>query len=214
MPHSSRPLLILGSSSAYRRELLTRLRVPFEVAVPDIDETPLADETPEATALRLARRKAEAIAAQLPGASGASGASGALIIGSDQVCTLDGAQLGKPGDHARALAQLQRMRGRTVTFHSALCLLDGRTGDAQVADIQTRVTFRDLPDAELDAYLRLETPYDVAGSAKVEGLGIALLERVESDDPTALIGLPLIALTGMLRRAGFPLIDTPAGSQP
>ncbi|NYH99546.1 Maf-like protein [Cupriavidus plantarum] len=214
MPHSSRPLLILGSSSPYRRELLTRLRVPFEVAVPDIDETPLADETPEATALRLARRKAEAIAAQLPGASGASGASGALIIGSDQVCTLDGAQLGKPGDHARALAQLQRMRGRTVTFHSALCLLDGRTGDAQVADIQTRVTFRDLPDAELDAYLRLETPYDVAGSAKVEGLGIALLERVESDDPTALIGLPLIALTGMLRRAGFPLIDTPAGSQP
>ncbi|CAG2151108.1 Maf-like protein [Cupriavidus plantarum] len=208
MPHSSRPLLILGSSSPYRRELLTRLRVPFEVAVPDIDETPLADETPEATALRLARRKAEAIAAQLPGASGA------LIIGSDQVCTLDGAQLGKPGDHARALAQLQRMRGRTVTFHSALCLLDGRTGDAQVADIQTRVTFRDLPDAELDAYLRLETPYDVAGSAKVEGLGIALLERVESDDPTALIGLPLIALTGMLRRAGFPLIDTPAGSQP
>ncbi|REF02506.1 Maf-like protein [Cupriavidus plantarum] len=214
MPHSSRPLLILGSSSPYRRELLTRLRVPFEVAVPDIDETPLADETPEATALRLARRKAEAIAAQLPGASGASGASGALIIGSDQVCTLDGAQLGKPGDHARALAQLQRMRGRTVTFHSALCLLDGRTGDAQVADIQTRVTFRDLPDAELDAHLRLETPYDVAGSAKVEGLGIALLERVESDDPTALIGLPLIALTGMLRRAGFPLIDTPAGSQP
>ena len=214
MPHFSRPLLILGSSSPYRRELLTRLRVPFEVAVPDIDETPLADETPEATALRLARRKAEAIAAQLPGASGASGASGALIIGSDQVCTLDGAQLGKPGDHARALAQLQRMRGRTVTFHSALCLLDGRTGDAQVADIQTRVTFRDLPDAELDAYLRLETPYDVAGSAKVEGLGIALLERVESDDPTALIGLPLIALTGMLRRAGFPLIDTPAGSQP
>ncbi|MNN51031.1 Maf-like protein YceF [compost metagenome] len=165
------------------------------MAVPDIDETPLAGEAPEATALRLSRRKAEAIAARHPGA---------LVIGSDQVCTLDGAQIGKPGSHEKALAQLQQMRGRTVTFHSALCLLDSRTGEAQLADVQTRATFRDLSDAELDAYLRLETPYDCAGSAKAEGLGIALLARVESDDPTALIGLPLIALTGMLRAAGYP----------
>ncbi|MGO4761222.1 Maf-like protein [Cupriavidus sp. 2KB_3] len=190
-----RPPLILGSSSPYRRELLARLRIPFDVAVPDIDETPLAGEVPEATALRLSRRKAEAIAARHPGA---------LVIGSDQVCTLDGAQIGKPGSHEKALAQLQQMRGRTVTFHSALCLLDSRTGEAQLADVQTRATFRDLSDAELDAYLRLETPYDCAGSAKAEGLGIALLARVESDDPTALIGLPLIALTGMLRAAGYP----------
>jgi len=189
------PPLILGSSSPYRRELLARLRIPFDVAVPDIDETPLAGEAPEATALRLSRRKAEAIAARHPGA---------LVIGSDQVCTLDGAQIGKPGSHEKALAQLQQMRGRTVIFHSALCLLDSRTGEAQLADVQTRATFRDLPDAELDAYLRLETPYDCAGNAKAEGLGIALLARVESDDPTALIGLPLIALTGMLRAAGYP----------
>ncbi|WP_342051955.1 MULTISPECIES: Maf-like protein [unclassified Cupriavidus] len=208
MPHPSRPPLILGSSSPYRRELLTRLHLPFEVAVPDIDETPLPGEAPEATALRLSRRKAEAIAARHPGAAGA------LVIGSDQVCTLDGAQLGKPGTHERALAQLQRMRGRTVTFHSALCLLDSRTGEAQLADVQTRVTFRDLPDAELDAYLRRETPYDVAGSAKVEGLGITLLARVESDDPTALIGLPLIALTGMLRHAGYPLNEVQPGDRP
>ncbi|MGE6497495.1 Maf-like protein [Cupriavidus metallidurans] len=195
MSSDTRPALILGSSSPYRRELLSRLRIPFEVATPDIDETPLADERPAATALRLSRLKAEAIAARH---------AGALVIGSDQVCTLDDQQIGKPGTHAKALAQLQLMRGRTVTFHSALCLLDGRTGEAQIADIQTRATFRNLSDAELDAYLRLETPYDCAGSAKVEGLGIMLLERVESDDPTALIGLPLIALTGMLRHVGYP----------
>ncbi len=195
MSSDTRPALILGSSSPYRRELLSRLRIPFEVATPDINETPLADERPAATALRLSRLKAEAIAVRH---------AGALVIGSDQVCTLDDQQIGKPGTHAKALAQLQLMRGRTVTFHSALCLLDGRTGEAQVADIQTRTTFRDLSDAELDAYLRLETPYDCAGSAKVEGLGIMLLERVESDDPTALIGLPLIALTGMLRHVGYP----------
>lgn len=145
--------------------------------------------------MRLSRLKAEAIAALH---------AGALVIGSDQVCTLDDQQIGKPGTHAKALAQLQLMRGRTVTFHSALCLLDGRTGEAQIADIQTHATFRNLSDAELDAYLRLETPYDCAGSAKVEGLGIMLLERVESNDPTALIGLPLIALTGMLRHVGYP----------
>ena len=190
-----RPPLILGSSSPYRRELLARLRMPFDVAVPDIDETPLAGEAPVVTALRLSRSKAEAIAARHPGA---------LVIGSDQVCTLDGAQIGKPGSHEKALVQLQQMRGRTVTFHSALCLLDSRTGEARLAAVQTRATFRDLSDAELDAYLHLEPPYDCAGSAKAEGLGIALLARVESDDPTALIGLPLIALTGMLRAAGYP----------
>lgn len=197
MSSAALPPLILGSSSPYRRELLTRLRIPFDVAKPDIDETPLAGERPETTALRLSRLKAEAIAVNHPGA---------LVIGSDQVCTLDGMQIGKPGSHDKALAQLQAMRGRTVTFHSALCLLDGRTGESQLADVQTRATFRDLSDIELDAYLRLEAPYDCAGSAKVEALGITLLSRVESDDPTALIGLPLIALTGMLRHVGYPIL--------
>lgn len=195
MSSDTRPTLILGSSSPYRRELLARLNIPFEVATPDIDETPLPGEAPDVTALRLSRLKAEAIAARHPGA---------LVIGSDQVCTLDGMQIGKPGNHEKALAQLQLMRGKTVTFHSALCLLDSRTGVAQLTDVQTQVTFRQLTDTELDTYLRIETPYDCAGSAKAEGLGIALLSRVESDDPTALIGLPLIALTGMLRQAGYP----------
>ncbi|MBY0556219.1 MAG: Maf-like protein [Burkholderiaceae bacterium] len=186
---------MLASSSSYRKELLSRLRLPFEVAVPDIDETPLAGESPDATALRLAREKAAAVAARLPGW---------LVIGSDQVATLDGAQIGKPGDHARALAQLQQMRGRTVVFHTALCLWDGRDGSYQLDEIRAHVRFRDLPDAELDAYLRIEQPYDCAGSAKNEGLGIAILERIDSDDPTALTGLPLIALTGMLRNVGMP----------
>jgi septum formation protein len=127
------------------------------------------------------------------------------VIGSDQVATLDGKQVGKPGDHARALTQLHWMRGRTVTFHSALCLYDGRSGQHQSEDVRTLATFRNLSDEELDAYLHLEHPYDVAGSAKSEGLGIALLERVESSDPTALVGLPLIALTGMLRNVHYPL---------
>jgi septum formation protein len=191
-----RPPLILASSSRYRRELLERLRIPFDVEVPDIDETPRPGEAPQDTALRLARGKADAIAARRPGA---------LVIGSDQVATLDGVQVGKPGSHDKALAQLRWMRGRTVTFHSALCLLDSRSGEAQLRDVLTQATFRTLDDAELETYLRLEQPYDVAGSAKSEGLGIALLERVESDDPTALVGLPLIELTTMLRRAGYPL---------
>ena len=194
IPTSSAARLILASSSAYRRELLERLRLPFDVLVPDIDETPLAGEAPEATALRLARAKAEAVAARAPGS---------VVIGSDQVATLDGQQIGKPGNHANALAQLQTMRGRRVVFHTALCLWDGRSGTAQVENVQTFVTVRDLPDAELDAYLRIEQPYDCAGSAKNEALGIAILERIDSTDPTALTGLPLIALTGMLRRAGF-----------
>ena len=205
IPSSALPRLILASSSAYRRELLARLHLPFEAIAPDVDETPLPGEAPQDTALRLARAKARAVALRHPGA---------LVIGSDQVATLDGAQIGKPGDHARALAQLRTMRGRRVVFHTALCLWDSRLdGDAaqaaaQVENVQVFVTFRDLPDAELDAYLRIEQPYDCAGSAKNEGLGIALLERIDSSDPTALTGMPLIALTGMLRRAGMPFFTS------
>jgi septum formation protein len=197
IPSSAPPRLILASSSPYRRQLLARLQLPFEAIAPDIDEAPLPGEQAEATALRLARAKAAAVAARAPAS---------IVIGSDQVATLDGEQIGKPGDHARALAQLQKMRGRRVVFHTALCVWDSRasalTGPAQLENVQTVVTFRDLPDAELDAYLRLEQPYDCAGSAKNEGLGIALLERIDSSDPTALTGLPMIALTAMLRKAG------------
>jgi septum formation protein len=202
MPDSpkSPPRLILASSSPYRRELLERLRVPFDVAVPAIDETPHAGETPEATALRLAEAKARAVAKSF------SSDNAVLVIGSDQVATYDGLQIGKPGTHDKALAQLQAMRGREVLFHSALCLFDSHSGAAQTVDVVTRVQFRDLPDAALEGYLRAETPYDVAGSAKSEGLGIALLEAIHSDDPTALIGLPLIALSGMLLTAGYPLL--------
>ena len=198
---SPHPRLILASSSRYRHDLLSRLRLPFDVIVPDIDETPRNGEAPEATALRLAQAKAQAVAALHPGA---------LVIGSDQVATMDGLQIGKPGTHDRALAQLKMMRGRRVVFHTALCLQDSRTGAArplQIENVQTFVTFRDLPDGELDAYLRIEQPYDCAGSAKNEGLGIALIEKIESSDPTALTGLPLISLTGMLRTAGVPFFS-------
>jgi septum formation protein len=202
IPSSQPPRLILASSSTYRRELLARLGLPFESASPDIDESALPGEAPQETALRLARAKAAAVAHLH---------TGALVIGSDQVATLDGEQIGKPGDHANALAQLRTMRGRQVVFHTALCLWDGRNPDpgaaAQLENVQTLVTFRDLPDAELDAYLRIEQPYDCAGSAKNEALGIAILERIESNDPTALTGLPLIALTSMLRRAGVRFFD-------
>lgn len=194
------PRLILASSSPYRRELLERLRVPFDVAVPAIDETPHAGETPDMTALRLAEAKARAVAAKL------RATEPVLVIGSDQVATYDGLQIGKPGTHDNALAQLQAMRGREVLFHSALCLFDSRSDQAQSVDVITRVRFRDLPDAALDAYLRAETPYDCAGSAKSEGLGIALLDAIHSDDPTALVGLPLIALSRMLFAAGYPLL--------
>jgi septum formation protein len=193
------PRLILASSSPYRRSLLERLRIPFEVCVPALDETPHPGETPAATALRLAQAKARAVAAR------EAGTTPLFVIGSDQVATFDGLQIGKPGTHENALAQLRAMRNRVVEFHSALCLFDSSRNVAQAEDIVTRVRFRDLPDAELDAYLRAETPYDVAGSAKSEGLGIALLESIESDDPTALVGLPLIALTRMLRAVGYPL---------
>jgi len=196
------PALILASSSRYRRELLARLRIAFDTAVPAIDETPQPGETPEATALRLADAKARAVAAALPPHAGRT-----LVIGSDQVATFDGRQIGKPGTHERALAQLQAMRGREVWFHSALSLLDTATGRTDTVDVVTKVRFRSLSDAALDAYLRAEQPYDVAGSAKSEGLGIALLDAIESDDPTALIGLPLIALTRMLIAAGYPLLE-------
>ncbi len=193
---SAPPRLLLASSSPYRRELLSRLRLPFDTLSPDIDETPMPGETPPQTALRLARAKAEAVA---------RGLGPALLIGSDQVATLDGEHIGKPGHHAAALAQLKRMRGREVVFHTALCLLDSRPDapePVQIDNVQTVVRLRELPDEELDAYLRIEQPYDCAGSAKNEGLGIAIIESIVSDDPTALTGLPLIALTGMLRRAG------------
>lgn len=197
---STHPRLILASSSVYRAELLSRLQLPFETISPQIDESARPDEAPEATALRLAQEKAAVVAAQV---------GGALVIGSDQVATLDGLQIGKPGNHQTALKQLQMMRGRRVVFHTALCLFDGRTGfgaaaaqyKSQSQNVQTIVTFRNLPDHELDAYLRIEQPYDCAGSAKNEGLGITIIEKMESEDPSALTGLPLIALTSMLRNA-------------
>lgn len=197
---SNQPRLVLASSSRYRRELLDRLRIPFDVITPDIDETPLDGESPEATALRLSVAKAQAAATRV------THASGALVIGSDQVATCDGRQIGKPGTHENARAQLQSMRGKSVEFHSALCLFDNRTGHVQSADIVTRVQFRHLSDEEIEVYLLAETPYDVAGSAKSEGLGIVLVDAIHSDDPTALVGLPLIALSKMLRAAGFPLM--------
>ena len=194
MPHP--PRLILASSSTYRKQLLARLQLPFDAISPDIDETALPGETPPETALRLAAAKAEAVAAS-------DGA--ALVIGSDQVATLDDEHIGKPGNHANALLQLQKMRGREVVFHTALCLLDNRPhapARLQIENVQTVVRFHNLPDTELDAYLRIEQPYDCAGSAKNEALGIAIIESIRSDDPTALTGLPLIALTSMLRNAG------------
>lgn len=190
------PKLILASGSAYRRELLSRLHLPFQAIAPDIDESALPHESPEQTALRLAEQKALAIAKQYPES---------LIIGSDQVATLEGEQIGKPGSHDAALKQLQKMRGKKVIFHTALCLVDNRENHGkhriQIQNVQTLVSFRDLGDAELDAYLRIEQPYDCAGSAKNEGLGISIIEKIVSEDPTALTGLPLIALTGMLRNA-------------
>lgn len=198
MPYTQQlPHLILASGSAYRRELLSRLHLPFEAIAPDIDESALPHESPEQTALRLAQRKAHAIAQKYPES---------IIIGSDQVATLEGEQIGKPGTHGAALKQLQKMRGKEVIFHTALCLLDNRkmqSGHAvQSENIQTLVRFRDLSDAELDAYLRIEQPYDCAGSAKNEGLGIVIIEKIVSEDPTALTGLPLITLTSMLRNIG------------
>lgn len=194
---TSRPL-ILGSTSAYRRELLQRLRLPFEVAAPDIDETPQPGERPPELARRLALAKARAVAQRHPSA---------IVIGSDQVADLGGEPLGKPGTHERAVEQLRRMRGRTVIFQTAVAVVCIETGFEQLDLAPVRVRFRDLDDAEIETYLRAETPYDCAGSAKSEGLGIALLASIESDDPTALVGLPLIRTVHMLRAAGLPLLQ-------
>jgi septum formation protein len=193
------PALVLASSSRYRRDLLHRLRLPFEAISPDVDESALSGEQPEATSARLALAKARTIAALRPGA---------IIIGSDQVACLDGEHIGKPGDHARAALQLRAMRGRTVRYHTALCLIDGRDGRVQNDIATVDVTFRRLSNTEIEAYLLAEQPYDVAGSAKCEGLGITLLEAIVSDDPTALVGLPLIRLVTMLRRVGYPILGT------
>jgi septum formation protein len=192
--------LILGSTSVYRRELLSRLRIPFDVESPHVDETPLPGETPLALAQRLALAKAQAVAARFPDC---------IVIGSDQVADLDGKALGKPGNFERALAQLQEMRGKTVVFQTALAIVCEATGFCQEDVAPVRVTFRQLSDAEIAHYLRAEEPYDCAGSAKSEGLGIALLEKIDNDDPTALVGLPLIRAATMLRAAGFPLLGQP-----
>jgi septum formation protein len=186
------PQLILGSTSRYRRELLERLRLPFEVAKPEVDETPLPAEPPADLARRLALAKAQAVAARFPAA---------VVIGSDQVADLDGEPIGKPGTHERAVAQLRRMSGRTVIFQTAVAVVaSGFTGEFLSP---VRVRFRTLDDIEIERYLRLEEPYDCAGSAKCETLGIALLEAIESDDPTALVGLPLIRTANLLRQCGL-----------
>lgn len=185
--------LILGSTSRYRRELLARLALPFEVEAPDVDESPLRGETPQALACRLALAKAHAVATRFPHA---------VVIGSDQVADLDGEPLGKPGSHDRATAQLQRMRGQKVIFQTAVAVVCHDSGFAQTDLAPVEVTFRQLSDAEIERYLQAEQPYDCAGSAKSEGLGIALLESIVNDDPTALVGLPLIRTCRMLRAAG------------
>lgn len=189
--------LILGSSSVYRHSLLARLGLSFRCVAPDVNETPRAAELPAATALRLALAKAQAVAAAEPQA---------LIIASDQVADLDGVALGKPGTHANAVRQLQTMRGRRVAFHTALCVLDGASGRQQLQNVPTIVFFRELDDAQIERYLRREQPYDCAGSARIECLGVALVEKIESDDPTALIGLPLITLVTMLQREGVDVL--------
>lgn len=195
---SPRPL-VLGSTSVYRRNLLERLRIPFTVVAPDVDETPLPGELPAALAQRLALAKAHAVARQHPDS---------VVIGSDQVADLHGEPLGKPGDHAHAVAQLRKMRGHTVTFQTAIAVVCHESSFCQEALAPVRVQFRDLSDAEIEHYLLAETPYDCAGSAKSEGLGIALLSAIDNDDPTALIGLPLIRTCALLRAAGIPLLGS------
>jgi len=195
----TRPPLVLGSTSPYRRALLARLRLGFSVDAPRVDETPQPGEPPARLAQRLALEKAQEVATRHPGA---------VVIGADQVAELDGQAIGKPGNHARAVAQLQAMRGRRVVFHTAVAVVRPDTGFAQGLLAPVAVQFRDLTDAEIERYLRLDQPYDCAGSAKCETLGIALLERIDSDDPTALVGLPLMRTCALLRLAGIdPLAD-------
>jgi septum formation protein len=200
-PPQTRPLprpLILGSTSRYRRELLERLRLPFEVCAPDVDETPLPGEAPAALAARLALAKAQAVARQFPQA---------IVIGSDQVADVAGQSIGKPGSHERAREQLRMMSGRTVVFQTAVAVVCAANGFAAQDLAPVRVRFRELSDVEIENYLVQEQPYDCAGSAKSEGLGISLLAAIESDDPTALIGLPLIRTSALLRQAGLdPLL--------
>ena len=194
------PRLILASTSRYRRELLQRLRMPFEVVSPDVDESPRPGEAPSALAARLALAKAEAVAAQQ---------SDAVVIGSDQVAELDGETIGKPHTHDRAVAQLRAMSGHRVVFHTAVAVVRRERDFAQTLLAPVVVTFRVLTDAEIDRYLRAEQPYDCAGSAKCETLGIALLAAIDSDDPTALVGLPLIRTCGLLREAGLDPLAGP-----
>ncbi len=192
------PPIVLASTSRYRRELLERLRWPFEVQAPQVDETALRSETPCETALRLARDKAANVAQRLPGA---------IVIGSDQTVDLGGTTLGKPLSHEAALAQLQLLQGCTAVFYTALAVIGPAPSHVQLDCVPTIVTFRKLPTVQLDAYLRADQPYDCAGAAKIESLGITLIERIESDDPTALIGLPLIRLTSMLALAGIDVLS-------
>lgn len=196
IPHLAQQL-VLGSSSIYRRELLQRLQIPFEVCSPDIDETPLAGEMPGATALRLAESKARAVATTYPDA---------LIIGADQVAVLENTLLGKPLIHENAVRQLRLLRGKEVTFHTALSLFNSRSARMQTRLIPSHVKFRELSDQQIENYLAREQPYHCAGSAKSEGLGIALIERITGDDPNALIGLPLIALVAMLAHEGIEIV--------
>lgn len=189
--------LILASTSRYRRELLNRLHLPFDVQPPEVDETALPGETPRELAERLALEKARAVAARFPEA---------VVIGSDQVADLAGQALGKPGDHARATAQLRKMRGQTLIFQTAVAVVCQATGFVERDLAPVQVVFRDLSDAAIERYLQAEQPYDCAGSAKSEGLGIALLSAIDSDDPTALVGLPLIRTCRMLRSAGVELL--------
>lgn len=189
--------LILASTSPYRRELLSRLKIPFAVCAPEIDETPLPGELPQQTAERLAVAKARAVADQFPDA---------LIIGSDQVAILEGKVLGKPHSHDNAFRQLSTMSGKCVVFHTALCLFNSRSGRSQLRTVPVTVRFRSLSDAQIERYLAREQPYNCAGSAKSEGLGIALIEKIEGEDPNALIGLPLIALVDMLQNEGVEVV--------
>ena len=196
------PTLILGSTSRYRRELLSRLRLPFTVVAPQVDETPRPGEAPAALALRLALEKAREVAARHPEA---------IVIGSDQVADLDGEAIGKPGTHERAVGQLRRMSGRRLVFQTAVAVLHPSTGFEQVLLAPVRVSVRRLSDAEIERYLELEQPYDCAGSAKSETLGIALLDAIDSDDPTALVGLPLIRTCELLRQAGLAPVACAVG---
>jgi septum formation protein len=189
--------LVLGSTSRYRRELLSRLHLPFEVAAPDVDETPLQGETPHELACRLALAKAHAVAARFPEA---------VVIGSDQVADFNGEPLGKPGTHDNAVVQLRRMRGHTVIFQTAVAVVCHATGFEQLDIAPVKVVFRQLSDAEIESYLVAEQPYDCAGSARSEGLGIALLDEIENDDPSALVGLPLIRTCRMIRAAGVKVL--------